>query len=221
MIVADPSGVGFGLIASAVVEEEVDDPPMAMFDPAVNPLVSCDVATAKVAFGYVPVPGFVIPGIESVPDDEPASEHPAGSVTVATLPETVSVAAGQLAPKPVKITDCPFATAKAELKATLMTFDGDSAPDPEVVKPTVHVDEVLAAVEPGANVAPDGADAEAASTETVVIRLPSTAAPTKVLANRLRCGCSTSVAFVADACNLTMLVSLLESPPEALPEMRP
>ena len=152
-------GVGFGLTVTVVDEAELDAEPMTMFDALLTALVSCDVATLNVAFEYVPEPGFVIPGTESVPDVEAASEQPAGRVTVTTFPLTKSFAAGQLTPKPPKVTDCPATREKFGLTTTLMVFDGDSAPAGDVVSPTVHVELAFADDVPGENVALAGADA--------------------------------------------------------------
>jgi hypothetical protein len=152
-------GVGFGLTVTAVDEAELDAAPMTMFDAPLTALVSCDVATLNVAFEYDPEPGFVTPGTESVPDVEAASVQPAGSVTVTTFPLTKSFAAGQLTPKPPKVTDCPAARVKFGLKTTLTVFEGDSAPAGDVVRPTVHVELAFAAAEPGEKVALVGADA--------------------------------------------------------------
>ena len=88
-----------------------------------------------------------------MPDVELASAQPAGSVTVTTFPLTKSFAAGQLKPKPLKVTDCPAARVKFGLKTTLMVLEGESAPDDEVVRPTVQVEFAFAAVEPGEKVA--------------------------------------------------------------------
>ena len=88
-----------------------------------------------------------------------ASAQLAGNVTVRTFPLTKSFAAGQLAPKPLKVTDCPAARVKFGLKTTLMVLDAESAPDDEVVKPTVQVESALAVVEPGEKVALVGAEA--------------------------------------------------------------
>jgi hypothetical protein len=131
-----------------------------------------------------------MPGIESVPVVEPASVHPVESVTVATLPFTKSFAAGQLVPNPLKITDCPVARTKFGLKTTLTVFDGAKAPDDEVVKLTVQVEVVLAAVDPGEKVALVGADANAAPADKLAIRPPSAAAPTIALTTRLVRRCS-------------------------------
>ena len=131
-----------------------------------------------------------MPGIESEPDAEAASVHPVESVTVATLPFTKSFAAGQLAPNPVKITVCPVARTKFGLNTTLTVFDGDKAPDDDVVKPTVQVEVVLAAVDPGEKVAIVGADANAATADKPAIRPPSAATPIIALTTRLARRCS-------------------------------
>ena len=126
-----------------------------------------------------------MPGIESVPDVEAASAQPAGSVTVAMFPLTKSFAGGQLPPRPLKVTDCPPARVKFGLKTTLIVLEGDSAPDGEVVRPTVQVEFAFAAADPGENVALVGAEANAASAEKVAIRPPSAATPTILPASRL------------------------------------
>ena len=131
-----------------------------------------------------------MPGIESVPAVELASAQPAASVTVATLPFTKSLAAGQPVPNPLKITDCPVVRTKLGLKTTLIVFDGANAPDDDVVKPIVQVEVVLAAVDPGEKVALVGADADAASTEKLAIRPPRAATPTIAPTSRLPRWCS-------------------------------
>ena|SRR5665213_726582 len=131
-----------------------------------------------------------MPGIESEPDVDAASVHPAESVTVATLPLTKSFAAGQLAPNPLKITACPVARTKFGLKTTLIVFDGDKAPDDDVVKPTVQVDEAFAALDPAEKLALVGADANAATADKPAIRPPSAVTPTIALTSRRARRCS-------------------------------
>jgi hypothetical protein len=131
-----------------------------------------------------------MPGIESEPDVEAARAHPAASVTVATFPFTKSFEAGQLAPNPLKITDCPVASTKSGLKTTLIVFDGDKAPADDVVKLTVQVEAAFAAVEPAEKLALVGADAYAATADKLANRPPSAATPTIALTIRLACRCS-------------------------------
>jgi hypothetical protein len=102
-----------------------------------------------------------------------------------TFPFTKSFADGQLPPNPLKVTDCPVARTKLGLKTTLIVFDGDSAPDGDVVRPTVQVELAFAAVDPGEKVALVGADANAASAEKVPIRPPSATTPTTSPMSRL------------------------------------
>jgi len=50
--VTDPlGGVGLGLTVTAVADDELDAAPMTMFAALLTALVSCEVATLKVAFG--------------------------------------------------------------------------------------------------------------------------------------------------------------------------
>jgi hypothetical protein len=79
-------GVGLGLTESAVAVVDALAAPITMFAAGLVDVESCDVATLNVVFWYVPAAGFVMPAIENEPDAELASEHPAGSTTVATLP---------------------------------------------------------------------------------------------------------------------------------------
>ena len=131
-----------------------------------------------------------MPAIESEPDAEAASAHPAGRATVATFPFTKSFVEGQPAPNPLKITDWPVARTKLGLKTTLIVFEGDNAPDGDVVKPTVQVEVVLAPVDPGEKVALVGADANAATVDKPAIRPPSAVTPTIALTSRLVRRCS-------------------------------
>jgi hypothetical protein len=126
-----------------------------------------------------------MPAIESDPAVELARVQPAGSVTLITFPLTKSFADGQLPPNPLKVTAWPVASTKLGLNTTLIVFDGDRAPVGEVVSPTVQVELVLAAVEPGVNVALAGADANAAPAEKVPIRPPTAATPTRPPMSRL------------------------------------
>lgn len=120
-----------------------------------------------------------------MPEVEPAIEQPAGRVTVATFPFTTSFAAGQLAPNPLKMTLCPAAIEKFGLKTTLIVLDGASAPDGEVVKPTVQVEVAPAAVDSGEKLAPFGADASAIPDETKAPMPLSAARPRMVLVSRM------------------------------------
>ena len=183
-------GVGLGLSVTVVADDELEAAPITMFDALLTALVSCDVATLNVAFGYVPTPVFVIPGIDSVPVVDPASAQPAERVTVATFPLTKSFDDGQLTPKPLKVTDCPVAIMKFGLNTTLMVLEGNNAPDGEVVSPTVQVELAFAAVEPAEKVALVGDEADAASTEKVAIRPPSAKTPIIEPMSRLRRRCS-------------------------------
>ncbi len=159
----EPVGCGgLGLTVTVTDDAVLDAEPITTFDEALTALVSCEVATLNVTFAYVPDAGFVIPGIESVPDVDAARVHPVGSVTVATFPVTESFAAGHARPNPVNVTDCPEAMVKFGLNTTLTVLEGASAPEDDGVNPTVHVEAVLAAVEPGANVAVPGDEANAA-----------------------------------------------------------
>jgi len=63
-------------------------------------------------------------------------------------------------------------------------FEGESAPDGEVERPTVQVELAFATVEPGAKVAFVGAEADAAAAEKIAMRLPSAVAPTMAPTSR-------------------------------------
>jgi hypothetical protein len=128
---------------------------------------------------------------------------------VMTFPFTKSFADGQLPPNPVKVTDWPVASTKLGLNTTLIVFDGESAPVGDVVSPIVHVELVLAAVEPGEKVAAAGADANAASAEKLPIRPPSAARPTIPPISRLeRRGFSGVDRFVARANKVIKVLSM-------------
>lgn len=177
-------GVGLGVTARLVVDAVVDGVPMTMFEVPLSAVESREVATLNEVFGYVPTPGFVMPGTERVPEAEFPSEHPVPSATVATFPLTESVAPGQLPPKPVNTTVWPVAIEKFELRTTLIVSAGDSAPDPDVVRPTVQVESAFAAVEPGENTAFVGADAYAAPATKVAARPPVATNPASAAKTR-------------------------------------
>jgi hypothetical protein len=62
---------------------------------------------------------------------------------------------------------------------TLMVLDGPSAPEGEVVRPTVHVEVAFPDVEPGEKVTLLGADADATSGRmTVAAKVPIAVTPT-------------------------------------------
>ena len=131
-----------------------------------------------------------MPGTDSEPEVDAASVHPAESVTVATLPFTKSFAAGQLPPNPVKTTDWPVVRTKLGLKTTLIVFDGDKAPDDDVVKVTVQVEAAFAALDPAEKLALVGADANAATVDKPAIRPPSAVTPTIASTSRRARRCS-------------------------------
>jgi hypothetical protein len=50
MATGPTGGVGFGLTVIVVADDELEAAPMTMFEALLTALVSCDVATLKVAF---------------------------------------------------------------------------------------------------------------------------------------------------------------------------
>ena len=106
-------------------------------------------ATEKVVLPYRPAPGLVIPAMVRVPAVPLASAQDAPAKVTVTTWLVVDPVAVQPEKPLGRVIVGVAGTVKLELIVTAMVLPAASLPLAEVVKPTVQVEEALAAAEAG------------------------------------------------------------------------